>query len=118
MNPSPLWPPLSKTTSALLLRKSSDFPRQLLDDTVTLGGLARDGMARRRAWHDAGILLAEPCTQYSIEKLGDSSEDPTLEELQALLPEVTEKFGLDAVKLMVVQYSRSLKGFSATGGER
>ena len=87
------------------------LPSTAFDDTVTLGGLARDGMARRRAWHDAGILLAEPCTQYSIEKLGDSSEDPTLEELQALLPEVTEKFGLDAVKLMVVQYSRSLKGF-------
>lgn len=87
------------------------LPSSAFDDEVTLGARARDAMARRRSWHDAGIVLAEPCTQYSIEKLGDASEDPSLEELQALLPEVVEKFGLDAVKLMVVQYSRSLKGF-------
>jgi hypothetical protein len=61
--------------------------------------------------HDTGVILAEPCTQYSIEKLGDSSEDPTIDELKALLPEITEKFGEDAVLLMVIQYSRSLKGF-------
>lgn len=87
------------------------LPAAAFDDPAALGSLARDAMARRRAWHDAGILLAEPCTQYSIEKLGDSSEDPTIEELNELLPEVVEKFGIDAVRLMVVQYSRSLKGF-------
>jgi hypothetical protein len=31
--------------------------------------------------------------------------------LHAVLPEALEKFGLDAVRLMVIQYSRSLKGF-------
>jgi hypothetical protein len=43
--------------------------------------------------------------------LGDSSEDPTLEELNELLPKAIEKFGINAVHLMVIQYSRSLKGF-------
>lgn len=80
-------------------------------DNAALGAAVRDGYTRRKAAHDTGVILAEPCTQYSIEKLGDSSEDPTLQELNDLLPEVTEKFGEDAVKLMVIQYSRSLKGF-------
>lgn len=80
-------------------------------DEAALGAAVRDGYTRRKVAHDTGIILAEPCTQYSIEKLGDSSEDPTLEELQGLLPEITEKFGEPAVKLMVIQYSRSLKGF-------
>ena len=61
--------------------------------------------------HDAGVVLAEPCTQWTIDKLGESSEDPTLEELHAVLPEAITEYGLDAVRLMVIQYSRSLKGF-------
>ena len=81
------------------------------DDSVALGAAVRDGYTRRRVAHDTGVILAEPCTQYSIEKLGDSSENPTLEELNGLLPEVVDKFGLPAVTLMVIQYSRSLKGF-------
>ena len=80
-------------------------------DAATVGAAVRDGYARRKVAHDTGIILAEPCTQYSIEKLGDSSENPTLEQLNELLPEITEKFGQDAVRLMVIQYSRSLKGF-------
>lgn len=55
--------------------------------------------------------MGEPCAQHCIEKLGDASEDPSLEELHAVLPEALETFGLDAVRLMVVQYSRSLVGF-------
>ena len=80
-------------------------------DPAALGAAVRDGYTRRKVAHDTGIILAEPCTQYSIEKLGDSSEDPTLDDLKGLLPEITEKFGEPAVKLMVIQYSRSLKGF-------
>lgn len=81
------------------------------DDTATLGAAVRDGIAKRRMAHDAGIILAEPCTQWAIEELGDASEDPTLDQLNELLPRAIEKFGLDAVRLMVIQYSRSLKGF-------
>lgn len=81
------------------------------DDVSALGSTVRTGISQRRMAHDAGVILAEPCTSYSIEKLGESSEDPTLEELHILLPEVIEKFGIDAVRLMVIQYSRSLKGF-------
>jgi hypothetical protein len=81
------------------------------DDQASLGAQIRDGIAKRRVAHDSGVILAEPCTQWSIEQLGDSSEDPTLEELNELLPKAIEKFGIDAVRLMVIQYSRSLKGF-------
>jgi len=81
------------------------------DDTATLGAAVREGIAKRRIAHDAGIILAEPCTQWSIDELGEASGDPTLEQLNELLPRAIEKFGLDAVRLMVIQYSRSLKGF-------
>jgi hypothetical protein len=81
------------------------------EDTGSLGAAIREGAAKRRSFHDVGVLLAEPCTQYSIEKLGDSSEDPTLEDLNGLLPEIIEKFGIEAVRLMVIQYSRALRGF-------
>lgn len=87
------------------------LPEGAFDDTATLGAAVRDGITKRRMAHDAGVILAEPCTQWAIEELGDSSEDPTLEELHVLLPKAIEKFGLDAVRLMVIQYSRSLKGF-------
>lgn len=87
------------------------LPSSAFEEGQPLGSLVRQGIERRRIAHDAGVILAEPCTQYSIDKLGDSAENPTLEELHELLPEVIEKFGLDAVKLMVIQYSRSLKGF-------
>ncbi len=81
------------------------------DDKATLGAAVRDGIAKRRIAHDAGIILAEPCTQWAIEELGEASEDPTLEQLNDLLPKAIEKFGIEAVRLMVIQYSRSLKGF-------
>lgn len=81
------------------------------DDAGSLGSAIRQGVAARRCALDAGVVLAEPCTQWCIEKLGDSSEDPTLEELNAVLPEAIQTFGLDATRLMVIQYSRSLKGF-------
>lgn len=86
------------------------LPEGAFEDPA-LGALVRDGYLRRKVAHDTGIILAEPCTQYSIEKLGDASEDPTVEQLNELLPEIIEKFGLVAVQLMVIQYSRSLKGF-------
>jgi hypothetical protein len=86
------------------------LPEGAFEDPA-LGALVRDGYLRRKVAHDTGIILAEPCTQYSIEKLGDASEDPTIEQLNELLPEIIEKFGLVAVQLMVIQYSRSLKGF-------
>lgn len=81
------------------------------DEPASLGAAIRQGIAARRTALDAGVVLAEPCTQWCIEKLGDSSEDPTVEELNSILPEAIESFGLDAARLMVIQYSRSLKGF-------
>ena len=87
------------------------LPDGAYDDPSTLGGLIREGISKRRVAHDAGVVLAEPCTQWCIEKLGDASENPTLEQLQEILPEAIETFGLDSVRLMAIQYSRSLKGF-------
>jgi hypothetical protein len=87
------------------------LPDGAYDDASTLGAHVREGISKRRVAHDAGVVLAEPCTQWSIEQLGDSSENPTLEELNALIPQAIEKFGIEAVRLMVIQYSRSLKGF-------
>lgn len=87
------------------------LPEGAYDDAASLGAVVRDGIAKRRMAHDSGIILAEPCTQWAIEELGDASEDPTLEQLNELLPRAIEKFGIDAVRLMVIQYSRSLKGF-------
>lgn len=87
------------------------LPEGAFDDVSALGSLVRDGISKRRMAHDAGVILAEPCTQWAIETLGDASEDPTLEQLNDVLPEAIEKFGMNAVRLMVIQYSRSLKGF-------
>jgi hypothetical protein len=93
------------------LAKVVGLPADAFDAPEEIGGRVRDGISRRRMAHDTGVLLSEPCTQYCIEKLGEASEDPSLEELQELLPEIIEKFGLDSVRLMVIQYSRALKGF-------
>lgn len=87
------------------------LPEGAFDNPSTLGATVREGITKRRMAHDAGIILAEPCTQWAIEELGDASEDPTLEQLNDLLPKAIEKFGIHAVRLMVIQYSRSLKGF-------
>lgn len=87
------------------------LPASAFDDTASLGGAVRAGIAERRVAHDAGIVLAEPCTQWAIEILGEASENPTLEQIHGVLGEAIEKFGLEAVRLMVIQYSRSLKGF-------
>jgi hypothetical protein len=57
------------------------------------------------------VVLCEPCTSHCIEVLGSASDDPTLDDLVAILPEAIEKFGLDVVKLMAIQYSLSLQGF-------
>jgi hypothetical protein len=43
--------------------------------------------------------------------LGDKSDDPSLEDLQTVIPSLIELYGLDAVRLMAVQYSTSLGGF-------
>ena len=87
------------------------LPDGAFDDAATLGARIREGIAARRVAHDAGVVLAEPCTQWAIETLGEASENPTLEQLHEVIPQAIEKYGLEATQLMVIQYSRSLKGF-------
>lgn len=81
------------------------------DDESTLAARIRDGAQRRRCAGDVCVVLCEPCTRHCIDVLGSASDDPTLDDLRAILPDVTEKFGLDMVRLMTIQYSLSLQGF-------
>jgi hypothetical protein len=80
-------------------------------DASTLGPAIRTGMVARKSVIDAGVLLSEPCTGYFVDTLGEASDDPSFDDLQALIPAAIEKFGLDAVRLMAVQYSVALGGF-------
>ena len=85
--------------------------RGAFDDANTLATNVRTGMVARKAIIDAGVLLSEPCTEYFVDTLGDASDDPSYEDLQAVIPAAIEKFTLDAVRLMAVQSSAALGGF-------
>ena len=93
------------------LAKSLALPAGAFTESSTVAATIRAAMSARMAHLDTGILLSEPCTEVCIEALGTTSDDPNLADLQAVIPELIEKFGLDAVRLMVVQYSLSLAGF-------
>ena len=85
--------------------------RGAYDDAGTLAASIRNGMVARKSVIDAGVLLSEPCTGYFVDTLGEASDDPSFDDLQSLIPTAIEKFGLDAVRLMAVQYSVALGGF-------
>ena len=85
--------------------------RGAFDEADTLAANVRTGMVARKAIIDAGVLLSEPCTEYFVDTLGDASDDPSFEDLQAVIPAAIDKFTLDAVRLMAVQYSAALGGF-------
>ncbi len=87
------------------------FPMSAYDSDAELITGLRTKSNRRMSSYNLGIILSDGCVQKCIEVLGDSSEDPTLEDLQAALPELIEEFGLAAARLMAIQYSFSLKGF-------
>ena len=80
-------------------------------DAARLADSIRKGMVARKSVIDAGVLLSEPCTGYFVDTLGEASDDPSFDDLQSLIPTAIEKFGLDAVRLMAVQYSVALGGF-------
>jgi len=104
-----------------LAKSLSDELRDALARTLALpaGFLDAEGVAERlraamrsrRAHLGAGSLLSDPVTTKTIDLLGDRSEDPSLEDLQGVLPAMIDEFGLDAARLMAVQYSVSLGGF-------
>jgi hypothetical protein len=85
--------------------------RGSLDDPATLATSIRTGMVAHKSIIDAGVLLSEPCTEFFVDTLGEASDDPSFDDLQSLIPTAVEKFGLDAVRLMAVQYSVALGGF-------
>lgn len=87
------------------------LPAGSFDSPESLGPKMREAMATRRAHLDTGVLLAEPAVEAAIEALGDRSDDPSLEDLHGVLPDLIERFGLVATRLMAVQYSVSLGGF-------
>ena len=91
--------------------KAAGLPAGALGSTDGLGAKIRAGLIARKSYIDVGVILSEPCTEHCIEALGSASDDPNIEALRATLPEAIKKFGLDATRLMAIQYSASLNGF-------
>ena len=93
------------------LAKVLALPAGAFTEPATLAPKIREAMKERRSYLDTGVLFGEGATERAIELLGDQSDDPSLEDLQLVIPALVETFGLDAVRLMAVQYSVSLGGF-------
>ncbi|MFM9121039.1 MAG: hypothetical protein ACKOQT_12075 [Acidimicrobiaceae bacterium] len=91
--------------------KVAGLPAGALSTKDGLGAKIRAGFTSRKSFINVGVLLSEPCTEYCIEELGTAADDPNVELLKETLPGAIEKFGLDATRLMAVQYSVSLNGF-------
>ena len=91
--------------------KVAGLPAGALGTKDGLGAKIRAGFTSRKSFINVGVLLSEPCTEYCIEQLGTAADDPNVEHLKTTLPGAIEKFGLDATRLMVIQYSVSLNGF-------
>jgi len=91
--------------------KVAGLPAGALSTKDGLGTKIRKGFVSRKSFIDVGILLSEPCTEHCIEALGSAADDPNIEHLRSTLPDAIEKFGLDATRLMAIQYSASLNGF-------
>ncbi|NBP49627.1 MAG: hypothetical protein EBU70_00255 [Actinobacteria bacterium] len=92
------------------LARTLALPAGFLDGDG-LAGRLRGAMRSRRAHLGAGSILSDPVTTKTIDVLGDRSDDPSLEDLHEVLPAMVEEFGIDATRLMAVQYSVSLGGF-------
>jgi hypothetical protein len=93
------------------LAKVLALPAGTFDDAATVAPKVREAMKARKSYLDTGVLFGEAATEKAIEVLGDKSEDPSLEDLNNVLPSLIEEFGLDACRLMAVQFSVSLGGF-------
>ena len=93
------------------LAKVLALPAGTFSEPTAIAATIRQAMSARNAHLDTGVLLSEPCTERCIEILGSTSDDPNLADLQANVDELIESFGLDAVRLMSVQYSLTLAGF-------
>lgn len=87
------------------------LPAGSFSEPSAIAATIRQAMVVRSAHFDTGVLLSEPCTERCIEILGPTSDDPNLADLQSSVDELIESFGLDAVRLMSVQYSLTLAGF-------
>lgn len=93
------------------LAKVLALPAGTFSEPTGVAASMRQAMTTRKSHLDTGVLLSEPCTERCIEILGSTSDDPNLADLQANVAELIGTFGLDAVRLMSVQYSLSLAGF-------
>lgn len=87
------------------------LPAGAFDEPATLGARLREAMKTRRAHLDTGVVLGEAATNKAIDMLGDRSDDPSYDDLQMALPKLIEEFGLDAVRMMAIQFSVGLGGF-------
>ncbi len=50
------------------------------------------------------LALAGPCADLCIERLGDAAEDPSRDDMLAVLPELVEQYGPKMVTLMLASY--------------
>lgn len=91
--------------------KVAGLPAGALSTKAGLGAKIRAGFVSRKSYINVGVLLSEPCTEHCIEELDTAADDPNVEHLKTTLPGAIKKFGLDATRLMVIQYSVSLNGF-------
>ena len=93
------------------LAKVLALPAGTFNDATTVATKVREAMKARKAYLDTGVLFGEAACEKAIEVLGDKSDDPSLEDLNNVLPALIEEFSLDACRLMAVQFSISLGGF-------
>lgn len=93
------------------LAKVLALPAGSFSQPTAIATTIRRAMVARSAHLDTGVVLSEPCTERCIEILGSTSDDPNLADLQSSVDELIESFGLDAARLMSVQYSLTLAGF-------
>lgn len=93
------------------LAKVLALPAGTFDEPTEIAPIIRRAMAARSAHLDTGVLLSEPCTERCIKILGSTSDDPNLADLLTNVDELIDSFGLDAVRLMSIQYSLTLAGF-------
>jgi len=83
-------------TDALTEVAGPDHDADHLRDAISRGRL--DGTMEAIA-----LVLTLPCRNDCIEKLGDSADHPSSDELRAVLPELIEMHGLACTRIMLAQ---------------
>jgi hypothetical protein len=88
------------------LAQALNLKRPALSSIATPSEIVRPRLATgapaRLAY--AALAIAGPCSDACIAGLGDASDDPSREEMVAVLPDLVERFGAPMVTLMLAAY--------------